>query len=352
MKKFLKTAVILIVVLAGIIYVLNKNKAKNEAQTAIVAQSNSSVAVRADIVDMKELNTQYSANNTFTPKQEVNISAVAPGRVTKIYVKEGDYVRPGQVLAVVDGDKQNTVVSNAQAVYNNAQAEVSRFESAFATGGVTKQQLDQVKLQLENAKNNLRSAQLSASDVNAKASFAGIVNKKNVEEGQYVNAGQALFEIVDVSSLKLKVNVDEKNIGTIKVGQNVKIKAQVLSDQDFEGKITFIAPKADTSLNFATEVEVKNNEAKDLRAGMYGTVYFGDDKKESVLVAPRTAFVGSVSTGNIFVIKDGKATLVKVNTGRSFGDYIEIISGIEKGTQVVVSGHINLEEGVAVEVIK
>src|SRR5690606_15359822 len=110
-------------------------------------------------------------------------------------------------LAVIDGDKQNTSVMNAQAVYNNALSEVSRFESAYTTGGVTKQQLDQVKLQLENAKNNLRSAQLTASDVNIKASFAGIINRKNVEVGQHVSVGVSLFEIVDVSSLKLKVNV-------------------------------------------------------------------------------------------------------------------------------------------------
>src|SRR5690606_7499260 len=230
--------------------------------------------------------------------------------------------------------------------------EVSRFESAYTTGGVTKQQLDQVKLQLENAKNNLRSAQLTASDVNIKASFAGIINRKNVEVGQHVSVGVSLFEIVDVSSLKLKVNVDEKNIGTIKNGQNITIKAQVLSDKKFDGKITFIAPKADASLNFPVEIEVKNNEGNDLRAGMYGTAYFGDDKKEAVLVAPRTAFVGSISTGQIFAIEGGKAVLKKVNVGRSFGDYIEIISGIEKGTQVVVSGHINLVEGATVEIIK
>src|SRR5690606_30952455 len=172
MKKILKTTVIIVIVLAGIIYVLNKNKAKNEAQTAIVAESNTVVAVRADLVDVKELNTQYSANSIFLPKQEVNISAETAGRVSRVLVKEGDYVKPGQTLAVIDGDKQNTSVMNAQAVYNNALSEVSRFESAYTTGGVTKQQLDQVKLQLENAKNNLRSAQLTASDVNIKASFA------------------------------------------------------------------------------------------------------------------------------------------------------------------------------------
>src|SRR5690606_19552459 len=137
---------------------------------------------------------------------------------TRVLVSEGAQVKAGQVLAIIESDKQNVSVSNAQAVYNNAKAEVDRFENAFATGGVTRQQLDQVKLQLENAKNNLRSAELTASDVNVRASFPGVVNSRKVEPGKYVNPGEELFEIVNLSSLKLKVNVDEKNISAVKMG--------------------------------------------------------------------------------------------------------------------------------------
>lgn len=352
MKKVLKTSIIIVAVLAGIFYILNKNKSENDSQTAIVAQANANVAVRTAIADVQELNAQYVTNSTFTPQQEVMLSSEIAGKVTRVLVEEGAMVKAGQTLAIIDGDKQNVTVSNAQAVYANAQAELSRFESAYATGGVTKQQLDQVKLQLENAKNNLRSQQLNASDVNIKASFSGIVNKKMVEPGVHVSPGQDMFEIVNVSALKLKVNVDEKNIGGLKVGQAVNVSAQVLAGKTFEGKISFIAPKADASLNFPVELEIKNNTTNDLKAGMYGTAYFGDAQKASVLVVPRTAFVGSISTGEIFVVKDGKVVLTKVNTGRSFGDHIEIISGIEKGTEVVTSGQINLTDGAAIRIIK
>lgn len=351
MKKVIYI-VIIVVVLGLIGYKLTSNKEKNEAQTAIVAIKNNNVAVRADVADVKDLSMQYISNSTFAPKQEVKISADAAGLVTRVLVEEGAVVRAGQTLAIIDGNKQNVSVSNAQAVYQNAQVEYSRFESAYKTGGVTKQQLDQVRLQLENAKNNLRSAQISVSDLSIKAPFSGIINSRNIEPGLYVNPGKELFEIVDVSSLKLKVNVDEKNIGSIKLGQTVKVTSQVLSDKTFEGKITFIAPKADASLNFPVELEIKNNNAKDLKAGMYGTAYFGSDQKVNALVVSRNAFVGSVSSGQIYAIKEGKAVLTKVTTGRNFGDYIEIISGLEKGTQVVTSGQINLSDGTAVEIIK
>lgn len=351
MKKVVITGIIVIAALAGIMYVLNNHKAENQAQTDIVGQTNSYVAVRVETVDFREVNGQYIANGTFAPKQEVKISAETPGLVTRVLVDEGSYVKAGQTLAVIKADQQNVNVANAQAMYNNAQTEVARFESAYATGGVTKQQLDQVKLQLVNAKNNLSSAQISAGDVNIKASFAGIINKKNIEPGSFVNPGMELFEVVNVSTLKLKVNVDEKHVGTLKVGQTIKVESPVLADQEFSGKISFIAPKADVSLNFPVELDIQNNASNALKAGMYGNAYFGDSQLANVLVIPRTAFVGSVSSNQVFVHKDGKAVLTKVVSGRTFGEYIEVISGVEKGAQVITSGQINLIDGTAVEII-
>jgi len=352
MKKVVITGVVIIVALAGIMYVLNGHKEKNQEHTEIVGQQNAQINVRTAVADFREVNGQYIANGTFAPNQEVKISAETPGVVTRVLVQEGASVKAGQTLAVIKADQQNVNLANAQAMYNNAQTEVARFKSAYETGGVTKQQLDQVNLQLENAKNNLRSAQITAGDVNVKASFAGIINKKSVEPGSFVNPGMELFEVVNVSTLKLKVNVDEKNVGSLKIGQVIKVDAPTLSSQEFNGKITFIAPKADASLNFPVELEIENTASNDLKAGMFGNAYFGESQLNNVLTIPRTAFVGSVSSNRVFVHKDGKAVLTNVVSGRTFGEHIEVISGIEKGTEVITSGQINLADGAAVEVIK
>ena len=352
MKKVVITGVVIIVARAGIMYVLNGHKEKNQEHTEIVGQQNAQINVRTAVADFREVNGQYIANGTFAPNQEVKISAETPGVVTRVLVQEGASVKAGQTLAVIKADQQNVNLANAQAMYNNAQTEVARFKSAYETGGVTKQQLDQVNLQLENAKNNLRSAQITAGDVNVKASFAGIINKKSVEPGSFVNPGMELFEVVNVSTLKLKVNVDEKNVGSLKIGQVIKVDAPTLSSQEFNGKITFIAPKADASLNFPVELEIENTASNDLKAGMFGNAYFGESQLNNVLTIPRTAFVGSVSSNRVFVHKDGKAVLTNVVSGRTFGEHIEVISGIEKGTEVITSGQINLADGAAVEVIK
>ncbi|TJZ62816.1 efflux RND transporter periplasmic adaptor subunit [Sphingobacterium olei] len=352
MKRAIITVIIIAAVLAGIFYILNKNKAKNEQETQEAAVTNATVAVRVDTARRQSVDLAYLANGTFIPKQEVTVSAEAAGRVVRVLVDEGSRVSAGQTLAIVEGDKLNVSVANAQAVFNNAQADVQRFESAYATGGVTKQQLDQVKLQFENAKNNLQSAKLTAGDVTIKTSVSGIVNSRKIEPGTYLNVGAPAFDIVNVSTLKLRVNVDEKNVATLKVGQTVNVTASVYADKKFTGKITFIAPKSDGSLNFPVEIEIANNANNDLRAGMYGTASFGNEDTVDVLVIPRTAFVGSVSDNKVFVAKGDKAIAKQVVSGRNFGDFIEVISGVNDGDQVIVSGQINLFDQTPITVIK
>ncbi|MBN8786766.1 MAG: efflux RND transporter periplasmic adaptor subunit [Terrimonas sp.] len=349
--RIIVTVVVIVAVLASIQFQLGKNQAANKAATDEVAKKNTAVSVRTDSAKLKSIDLSYLANGTFIPKQEVTVGAEVAGRVASVLVKEGDYVRPGQTLAVVVGDKQNVSVANATANLNNAKADLDRFENAFTTGGVTKQQLDGARLQYETAKNNLKTAQIAAGDVSIKTSVAGIVNSRKIEPGSYVNTGTAAFEVVNISTLKLKVNVDEKNIGGLKVGQTVDLLVSIIPDKKFSGKITFIAPKADANLNFPVEIEISNPK-NELRAGMYGTAKFGEGISADALVVPRTAFVGSVSDNKIFVVKDDKAVETKVQSGRSFGDNIEVLSGLNAGDKVITSGQINLFDQTPVQIIK
>lgn len=352
MKRAIIAIIVIGAALVGMFMILNKNKKKVEAETAVVAEKNAAVAVRIDTARTEAMNLAYQANGTFMPKQEVTVAAETGGRVVRVLVDEGSRVGAGQTLAVVEGDKLNVNVSNAQAAYDIAQSNLQRYQSALTTGGVTQAQVDQMRLQFENAKNNLKSAKLTAGDVTIKTSVSGIVNSRKIEPGAYVSPGTPAFDIVNVSTLKLRVNVDEKNVATLRVGQQVEVLVSVYADKKFSGRITFIAPKSDGSLNFPVEIEIANNPNNELRAGMYGTAVFGGEGSASVLVIPRTAFVGSISDNRVFVLKNGKAIETKVMAGRSFGDLIEVTSGLQAGDQVIISGQINLLDQSPVEVIK
>ncbi|SHF90773.1 RND family efflux transporter, MFP subunit [Flavobacterium fluvii] len=354
MKKYITTLIVIIVALGLIGFILNKNKKENKAKTDIVAEKNASVSVKTAQVTTQELTLDFVANGSFEPIQELTFSAEKSGKVISVLVKEGDYVTVGQALAVVRGDVINVNAQTAEAAYQNAKSDYNRYENAFTSGGVTKQQLDQAKLALTQAQSNLKQAKINVGDTRIKAPINGFINKRYIEPGSIL-AGMpatAMFDIVNVSRLKLNVSVNESQVTSLKLGSTVAVSSSVFPDKSFSGKITFIAAKADESLNFPIEIEIANNPEKSLKAGMYGTANFGSKQKQQLKVVPRNAFVGSVSSNEIFVVENNTAKLKKVTAGRILGEQVEIVDGLSDGDTVIVTGQINLQDGNTVEIIK
>ncbi|WP_199118736.1 efflux RND transporter periplasmic adaptor subunit [Pedobacter sp. ASV28] len=352
MKRVITIIVVIIVVLAAIAYVLNNNKKKNDAKTAYIAEGGGAVAVRIATVEKKVVDLDFSSNGTFAPNQELNFSAENSGRVTKIFVEEGSRVSKGQVLARIDAEILNTDRETAEATYQNAIKDLARYENSFKTGGVTQQQLDQVRLTAENAKLKLQQQQRKLNDANIRSSINGIVNKKMIEVGAVVAPGTQLFELVDISKLKLKVNVNEGQVASLKLGDKITVKSSVFPNDTYSGKVTFIAAKADETLNFPVEIEVTNNINNSLKAGMYGTAIFNFPKQAPSILIPRSSFVGSVSSNQVFVLENNTSKIRKVVAGRILGDNVEILEGLKEGETVITSGQINLAEGTAVSIVK
>ncbi|MDO4728979.1 MAG: efflux RND transporter periplasmic adaptor subunit [Bacteroidota bacterium] len=350
MKK-LTTFIIVLGTLAFVAYRLYSNKEKNAQEVAIVAEKNAQVAVRVDRVLNENISDLFTVNGTFVAEQDLNVSAEMSGQVVKIFVKEGDFVKAGQPIAQIKADQVNVGLEQAKAILDNAKNEVTRFESAFKTGGVTQQQLDQVRLQLQNAQANYNSAQIYSGYSTVRAEISGLINSKQVEIGSFVGAGGTLFNIVNIDNLKLRVTVDENQVSALRIGETAKITPSI--GEPIEGKISFIAPKSDGALKFPVEITVSNKN-KILKAGMYATVAFSSstNKDAKLLTVPRTAYVGSVSQNKIFKVVDGKAQLITVKSGRNFGEKIEILEGLAEGDVVVTSGQINLQNDTPVKIIK
>jgi RND family efflux transporter MFP subunit len=344
-----------LIAIVAIAFTLKNNKRANEEKMAVVSDVSTSVMVHTGLVSKEVINPEYTVNGNFSAYRQVDFSSEVSGRVLERLVDEGDYVKSGQVLAVIKSDAIGVDLENAQAVYNNALKDKERFENAFKSGGVTQQQLDQIKLALKNAESRLEQVKLRDSDTKIKSTISGFVNKRYIEQGAFVGMGTPLFEIVDISKLNLNVSVNEMQVAKLKLGDKVEVKASAFPNKKFSGKIKFIAVKADQSLNFPVEIELANNPDNSLKAGMYGTAIFrleSSENIEPVLFVPRSVFVGSVSSGEVYVIKDHKTILTKVVPGRIFGEKVEIINGLAEGETVVTGGQINLQDGVEVSIVK
>ena len=351
MKK--NTLITLLSVLGiGIVFflILQNNKKSNEEKVAVVAEKNSDVAVRTAPVLAEDMSGEIKVNGTFLPNRQAQISAEMGGQLIALYVKEGSYVRAGQSIGRLAGDKIDVNISSARANLDNAQMALNRYEQAYKTGGVTALQLDQARLQVKNARAQLQSAQLTSGDTNVISKVSGIVNQKFVEVGSVVGAGTPIVEVVDISSVKLKVDVDQSIVTQLGLGNTVKVQPDVIEGA-LDGRITFIAPSASGALKFPVEITVPNSFNK-LKAGMYGSAVFTRASDAKVLTIPRTAFVGSVSDNLVFVVKNGIAYLTKIQSGINYGEKVEVVSGLKASDQGLVSGQINLTDKTKVKVLK
>lgn len=351
MKKVIISIVTLIVAGALIGMVLTNNKKKNQEKIEVINEGSGAAPVNVVTVSRKNINLDFTANGNFAPNQDLELKSENNGRVTSIRVKEGDLVNKGQVLATIDEKYLSLDLETARDAYQKLKTDKSRYENSFKTGGVTQAQLDEIELQLKNAENRLEQAQRRIHDAHIKAPISGIVNKKLIEVGAYLAPGTPLFDIVDVSNLKLNVAVNERQVVQLKKGDKVNIKVPVFPDKSFTGTISFISAKADAALNFPIEIRVDNKQGNLIKAGMYASATFQFENANKAILIPRSAFVGSVNNNEVYVLHgDNTVKLKKVTPGAVLGESVEILDGLEEGEKVVVTGQINLTDGATVEV--
>lgn len=288
-----------------------------------------------------------------------NISSSTPNRIKEIYVDEGMEVSKGQKLVVLDDVNivnYEMQVANAKANLDNVQTNYNRALELYKIGGGTKQNVDAMETQLITAKNSLSSAERTLKNAMENtvltAPISGVVTARNYDPGDMTGA-LPILTIAKVHPVKVVCNISESEFSKIKKGMVVDCTFDTYGDEVFKGTVTMVSPTIDTSSRtFGVEITVPNNDSRVL-PGMFGrvTVNFGEERR---VVVPDMAVVKQPGSGNqyVYVYKDGKVSYNKVELGQRIGTAYEIISGVNDGDEVVVSGQTKLANGMEVRVQK
>lgn len=286
-----------------------------------------------------------------------NISSSTPNRIKAIYVDDGMEVQKGQKLVVLDDVNivnYETQVANAKANLDNVQANYNRALELFKIGGGTKQNVDAMETQLITAKNSLAAAERTLRNAMENtvltAPISGVVTARNYDPGDMTGA-LPILTIAKVHPVKVVSNISESEYSKVKKGMVVDCTFDTYGDEVFKGTVSMISPVIDTSSRtFGIEITVPNSDSRIL-PGMFGrvTVNFGEERH---VVVPDQAVVKQPGSGNqyVYVYKDGRVSYNKVELGQRIGNTYEIISGVEDGSEVVVSGQSKLANGMEVRV--
>lgn len=301
--------------------------------------------VKVEQVSMQEVDQIYEFTSTVDAAVKNFISSAGGTRIEKIWVEVGQKVSKGQKLVTME----NTNLYTAQTQLANLQNEVSRMEALYASGGISKQQLDQIKTQEEVAKKNIDNLQ---TNITLTSPISGVITMRNFDNGD-ISGAQPILQVMQISPVKLKFNINETFYNKVKVGMIVKTKVDVFEQEEFSGKISLIAPIIDPlTRTFMVEAQFTNANQK-LRPGMFGRVELNLGKANKVIV-PDKAIIKQSGTNNkfVFIEKGGIVEYRQVELGRRLGDKYELLSGVNDGEKVVISGQTRLIDGKKVEVVK
>ncbi len=335
--------------LGGIVVLLMSNKEKVEAK---VYQKNKDVLpiVEVEIIKKLSLESNLLLLGTFAANREIDVLSEANGKVDEVGVSKGQVISENQVIAKLNDDIIQAQLTAAKASYNKALIDVNRLKTVTSSDALPKAQLEQAELGMVQAEAQVKLLQKQISQTIIKSPFAGTVLMRLFEKGSVLSSGAPTIKLMDISSLKLIINVPESDVINLKLSQVVQVATDFYPNKDFEGKIITISDKADAAHNYEVEILVANNSQTPLKAGMYGSVALKRNNAINAITIPRSAILGSYKNEKVFVIKDNVAYLKKITITKTSGDFVQVAEGLEEGEQVVTAGQINLTDSTKVSV--
>ncbi len=347
-----KSILALLVIVAVIVFVLimNKRKMANAAAGGV----NDVYYVTVQKAEKKDLSTSFSLTGTIVANNDVNILSETSGRVLKIFFDAGDYKPAGAVLAQVDDELKSAALTSAEANYEKSKKDFERIQNLYQQKSATEAQLDAAKLGYATAESQFIVARRQFEDTKIKTPIAGYITMRNIDVGSMVQGAPQptlIANMVDISKLKVKLNVSEMYAFAIKKGDAVNITTDVYPGVTFTGRIESISSKSDEAHTFPVEITLANQSAHPLKAGIFARVDFNVSKQANYIVIPREAVVGSVKVPQVFVVENGIVKLRNITVGGEAGTLVQVLNGLNEGETVVVNGQNNLVDNLKVEIL-
>jgi len=346
MKNRIISIIVLVLVLVGAGFMLKKSHEKiNAGKVNLIS---SQIVVSVAEVGETPTGTTLSLTGTLNPYTEVVVSAQSAGQITSLNAELGQTKSKGAVLANIDNRIKELAIESAQLNADKQKRDLARYESLYQGGTITQQQMDDAKMSNISAQIQLEQAKKQLADATVTAPISGIVTEKSVEKGTFVNIGSPIVRLLDISRLKIRMNVSETNIYKLSIGDKAEVDCEAFPGKSFSGKISYIASKGDDSHNYPVEVVINNNGK--LKAGTFANVTIGIPGKGSSLSIPREALLGSSKSAKVYVVKDGKAQTRDISVIGGNEKVLFVSNGLAKGEQVVTAGQINLIDGISVSI--
>ncbi|MFC1728809.1 efflux RND transporter periplasmic adaptor subunit [candidate division KSB1 bacterium] len=365
MKKaliFSGIALILVIVIAAIT-IGPGNESDVNGQNP--GESAEAVWVEVYAVESSDIVLAVSETGVSVPIQNVTIASEVSGRIERMDIKVGSPVKSGEIIAETDDelirlslDQARAQLINSTANFDKAQKDLERYKVLLQKEEISESEYESFLLQYEQARSAFLSAEAAAKSAerqlrNTRISspIDGEIAVKYVEQGNMITVNQPVVKVVDISTVKIVINLSEQDVVKVKAGTPVDVTVDAFRDHTFTGSVYSISPEADnTTHTFPVEISVPNDQDPVIRSGMIARVNIRTGTLSDVVLIPRDAIIERYGRNFIFVVREDRAVERQVELGSGSDSMVQVISGVQAGDEIVSIGQLNLTDGAKIQI--
>lgn len=342
--------IFIIVVLVGTVtfdVIKQKMIAEHMANFSMPPQTVETIKVQAQTWKPK-----LYAVGTLTAINGVNVSPEVPGQVVGIMFKSGDEVKAGQPLVQLDDAFDKSKLRNDLAALNLARVQFSRQQRLLKTGATSESLFDEARAKLQQMEADVSGDRVTISKKLIHAPFSGKVGIRQINLGEYVNAGQTLVSLQSMNPLFIDFNLPEQDLKKVYVNQPAEIEIGAYKQKIFEAKIVAVDSQVDQDTrNFMVRAEVPNPKGL-LYPGVFANVHVLLPEESNVVTIPQTAISYTLYGDSVYLVvegkdKNGKKILQAKNTnitlGEQRGAIVQVLKGLKVGQQIVSAGQVKIQ---------
>jgi membrane fusion protein, multidrug efflux system len=273
------------------------------------------------------------------------------GRIAEFKFDEGQRVKKGDPLVLLDDTVWRAAVEQAQAALWLAQSNYARAVDLLNRKAGTTKARDEAMAELRADQASLELAKARLDKTVLKAPFDGVVGLRKASVGDFIDVGKDIVNLEQIDPLKVDFRVAEVYVGAVKPGQNLQLGVDAFAGDRFDGEVYAIDPLIDESgRSILLRARLPNQDGR-LRPGMFARISLVLNEREDAIQVPEQALVPQGQDQFVFKVVDGKAAFTKVKVGIRRDGMAEIVEGLSPGDQVVTAGQLKIRDGAPVKAV-
>ncbi|MBU0839132.1 MAG: efflux RND transporter periplasmic adaptor subunit [Gammaproteobacteria bacterium] len=321
------------------------------------------IDVETELARRMDWQSRLPAIGTLKASQGIDLSVEIAGTITDVQFQSGEKVSKGQAIVLLDSEMEQASLASAEADLNLSRLEFQRARSLLDRQAISRSEYDRLNAESQKAAASVAQLRASLSKKRILAPFSGTIGIRQVDVGDYIAAGTPIATLQDLSTLYVDFFLAEQHVPLLKLGQRVQLQVAAYPGERFEGVISALNPKVETTTrNVQVRAELGNPDGR-LLPGMFADLQVLLPTETAQVVVPETAITYTLYGNSVLLVTEGtppegvssdEPYLVVerrfVTTGERRDGLTVVLDGLEGGEQVITAGQLKLDSGTHVAI--